>query len=260
MDSIISEAMSNSLFDVVTKGHDILAMYVGGSRLIGSGQDDSDYDLIVLTKYESIRPREFLMYKGTSRIEWYYKDIMDMCYPYENVNSNKEYMFCLQGVQLKQLSYDGLVYVQSGCEDYVKAILSLKDDISKIACYTLADYFSKQISEMVSTRKLVIEPRPYRFYYKYIYHLAYISYILKGEDVDFNLIKSLKRVCSDSPDISDSAVSGIIDRMKMLKEYVEANPLDIPSEETKLCDKMSAALPFWAPVTIDELASASDAQ
>ena len=79
MDQIIEELKRSKFYKILqeTDGDEIICIYIGGSRVYGLQDDDSDYDINVVCRHYHEPAKECLCYDDHVVIEWFNNNLDD---------------------------------------------------------------------------------------------------------------------------------------------------------------------------------------
>lgn len=218
----------NNIFTENTS-NSILGIYIVGSTCLGLDDQDSDYDLVVLTDggdHISAADEFFIRYKG-KKVHWWY-------FPVEELFklSHKD-LRTLTPVQLYSfLNPIFTIYENTAYKNLLNAIYENKQEISRLNWYKLYDDHKKVVNAIITQG--TIDPKYY--YYKYIYHLCVATYNLYDKSFDVEYLKELKHMyhmpVSDA--VKAKAVQDLINGVM----YIKDNPIDYKAVLLKLSNKI----------------------
>ena len=79
MDQIIEELKRSKFYKILqeTDGDEIICIYIGGSRVYGLQDDDSDYDINLVCRHYNEHAKEYLGYDDRIVIEWFNNNLDD---------------------------------------------------------------------------------------------------------------------------------------------------------------------------------------
>ena len=205
----------------------VLGIYLVGSTCMGLDDDNSDYDITVLTlKGDYIdKSEEFhLRYKG-KKVHWWYLPISMLFDLYSDLRT-------MTPLQLHYITSDFIIYENPDYKMLLERLFSYKNEISTLAVYKFFDGHMSVINEVVEKDTIPSE----WFFYKYLYHLCNATYYLYDEEVDITFLKELKRVYCKP--ISEEVKKLAAKRLAMGIKYINDNPIDYREELRKLYNKI----------------------
>ena len=212
-----------SLFD----SYEILGIYLLGSRCTGIVDDDSDYDIAILTLNgddKDVSKHEYLMYKD-KKVHWYYCPISTLL----KITYNTLKILC--SIQLRNLRDDLIIYENPKYSNMLQSLHELKYDISVLGIYRLFEAKKDFISKVIAEGQILEE-----HYSKYLYHLCVASYYLVNEEPDKDFLRTLKRIkWQPVPDVYKRLT---VERLKLYKSYIEQTTLEADIEYEKILEKM----------------------
>lgn len=192
----------------------VIMIYVSGSRILGTEgvlDERSDFDLVVVTDGQLQEEQaEYLLYKKT-KVHWYFRSVEDIKGPGDPRCTLGDYGNVLFGY----LTESVIIYENP---QYAAMIAELKDQRREIAlrgARVLYERFRGFVDGIVSAGQ--IEKRHYS---KFIAHLCVTSFFVRGEPIDEELIRVVKRIRWQP--VSDEIKARAVERLRLLKEYFEA--------------------------------------
>lgn len=156
-------------FERIFRNHDIIVLYLSGSRCINCIDERSDFDIVAITndKDTFYEPNEFYTYKGL-KVHVYYHNYIgifdgDFSAALYNIKFSNEIKFCL--------------YKNSKYENVINIFESNADIMTKIFIYKM--YNLKSSKEYINN---VLEENDIaeKNYTKLLYHHCYASYVIRS--------------------------------------------------------------------------------
>ena len=216
MDNIMHEFMTSSFYKELFNEKEIIMIYIGGSRSTDILDNNSDYDIVILTydnDYHNVNKYAYILYKNNIKIHWYYDPINEL---FNIINHD-----CIYGcMQIKNLRDDIVLYKNPKYNDIIDNLIKIKDDLSHISCYKYFN-FNKKYIESILIDGYIKEEK----YSKLLYHLCLASYYITGETPDKDFLRSIKHIKQQA--IREEYKGLVIERLNIYKKYIEQNPIDI---------------------------------
>lgn len=216
----------NKIFEEVPKDN-IIGIYLVGSTCMGLNDQDSDYDITVLTLNGDYvyKAEEFhLKYKG-KKVHWWYLPISILFESYSDLRT-------MTPLQLRYITSEFIIYENPKHQTIIDNLFLYKDEISKLAIYKFFDGHISAIEEVVEEGTI---PSKWSFY-KYFYHLCNATYYLYNEEVDADFLKELKRIYCKP--IREEVKKLAAKRLAMGIEYIKNNPINYKEELLLLSKKI----------------------
>lgn len=221
------EAFKNtSYYQKLFESHEILAIHIMGSMCVGITDERSDYDIAIFTlggEHIDVSEYEYLMYNG-KKVHWYYfpiESLFDLQYGGE--------LKILCPIQLRNIREDLVIYENPKYVDMLHSIYKIKDKISTMAMYRFFEAQQDYIDGVLNEGRVLA-----KHHTKYLYHLCLASYYLTGEEIDKDFLRKLKRIRWQP--VPDEYKNLAVERLKIYKNYIEQNPLDVDCILKKLYD------------------------
>jgi len=207
---------------------EIVFIYVSGSMLIDVTDDRSDYDIVVYTiggEFIDASQYEYLMYRGR-KVHWYFRPI-NKIFDIDNSPVSS----CIGNLFISNLCDDFIIYENPKYKELIDKIHSVKNQLSHISAYCFFN-IQRDLIERILTEGKILEDH----YTKYLYHLCVGSYYLTNEPLDKDFLVSLKRI-RWTP-VSDEYKQLAVNRLRIYKNYLEQNPIDLEDQLKKLYDQL----------------------
>ena len=209
------------------KSKTILGIYVVGSTCMNLDDDDSDYDITILTldgNYVDTLDEFNLRYKG-KKVHWWY-------IPISMIFNLQSELHIMTPLQLRYIKPEFIIYENSEYKQLLDTLFSYKYEISKLAIYKFFEEHDYAIQEVISENTIL----PKWYFYKYFYHLCNATYYLRNEEVDSVFLKELKRIYCKQ--ISEKTKSLAVECLANGKNYINEHPIDYQKELSKLYEKI----------------------
>lgn len=216
----------NKIFEDNLKNN-IIGIYLVGSTCMSLNDQDSDYDITVLTlngDYVDKSEEFHLKYKG-KKVHWWYLPISMLFDLYSDLR-------IMTPLQLRYITSELIIYENPKYKTIIDNLFLYKDEISKFAVYKFFAGHMSVIEEIVEKGTI---PSKW-FFYKYLYHLCNATYYLYNEEVDVNFLKELKKVYCKP--ISEEVKKLAAKRLAMGIDYIKNNPIDYKEELLLLSKKI----------------------
>lgn len=232
MDDFITKFKQTSYYKNLFEeaGSDILLMYVGGSRGRKLENEFSDYDIIIITldgKYVDLFKQTYVTYND-KHVHWYYCPVKWF------FNSKCNSLYDYTGIlTLKDVSDDIILYKNPKYEGLIDELFKLKTELIHSACYSIFDFGKEYMTDAISNSYIPSESST-----KDLYFLCLASYYLFDEPFDVDFLKALSLIKHGIP-ISDDYKKKALERLTLIKNHIEQNPLDTQSTMKKLYDYIS---------------------
>lgn len=217
IEEFITELKNSSYYERMFRDHNVIMIYVGGSRIINITDERSDYDLVVVTDNSTsdYEPDEFFTYKDL-KVHWYYRSLSQFIEKCDNPRT----IGCFNGVLFANLTDEVIIYEGSKYKRIIDYLKSVRDRIGKVSTYLLLNS-KKQLVESILNAGEVLEEH----YTKYLYYLCYASYYIMGEEPNKDFLATIKRIRWQP--VSDKYKKLIVERIGYLDAYVSQNSFDI---------------------------------
>lgn len=218
MEEFINSFKNTSYYQRFFNTSEVLLICLGGSMCTGITDERSDYDITIITldgdDYIDASAHEYLMYKS-KKVHWYYRSIKHL-FDGEHTNS-KVYVGTML---LRNIREDLIIYENPKYSDMLQRLYDIKDKLSDLGIYRLFEIQKAYISEVLN-EGAVLE----KHHTKYLYHLCLASYYLTGEEPEKDFLRAIKRIRWQP--VSDEYKNLAVERLRIYKDYVEANPIDV---------------------------------
>lgn len=215
----IEDLKSSPYYSRIFKNHEVVMLFISGSRLLKVTDERSDYDLVVLTNEQTRTEHvdEFLTYEGV-KVHWHYVPLMKYI-----SNEDGTAMSCFGQALFTNLTDDAVIYANPKYLDVIDYFKNNRAVVARVAAYRLTDYHGHLIRSVLQSGEIVEKN-----YCKFLYHLCYASYLLTGDELNEQLIAEIKRIRWRHVDYTFKATAA--ERIRLLREYVEAHPLDVQAQ------------------------------
>lgn len=212
----INDLKNSSYYDIIFNNHDVMMIYIGGSRMIGCIDERSDYDLVVVIsdKDDNKTPDEFLMYNGV-KVHWDYRRISEFIEP-----MNRNTMGQFNGIVFNKICSEVIIYENPKYTKIIDYLKRVRDIIAKISTYNLYTN-QKSLVESILTSGSVNE----KHHTKFLYCLGYASYYIMGETPNLEFLNSIKRIRWKP--VSDEYKKLLVERLGYLGAFVNQNTFDV---------------------------------
>lgn len=227
MKDFINAFKKTSYYQNLIDTYEVLGIFLLGSMSTGIIDERSDYDIMVVTLHDSFEDSsryEHLMYKG-KKVHWYRNSIKDSYNPIHNS------LKVLCPIQLRNLCEDLVIYENPKYLDKLQIIYKMKNELSNLGVYRLFEIRKDYVEEILRAGKILEEHHS-----KYLYHLCLASYYLLDEEPDKDFLRILKRIRWQP--VPDDYKQLAVERLKIYKNYIEQNPLDVEKELEKLSQQL----------------------
>lgn len=192
--------------------HNVVMIFICGSRLIGAIDDRSDYDLVVLTDSNDIYFSKTQWTYLDKKVHWYCLPVANYKYPKrveENINS-RTLIYCGHAY-FSLLKEDLIIYENDNYKDLISEIKQKSKENAIIGakyCYeTNKNYINLLINNINDTA----------WHSKLIYHFCNLSFIVLNETIDVDFANEVKRIRYKA--VSDACKERIVARLTLLKSY-----------------------------------------
>lgn len=225
MKEFIDAFKKSSYYQELFKSSEILAIFLLGSTCTGIVDDNSDYDITILTlngDYIDSSKYEYLMYKD-KKVHWYYHPIKDVFSLAHKIQELK----VLCPIQLRNLCDDFIIYENPKYKDSLQSLYKIKTEISKLGMYLLYNMRKDYVGAIINNGYV-----GKKHYSKWLYHLCLSSYYIMNEEPNKDFLRVLKRIKWEP--VPDEYKQLAIERLQIYKNYIEQNPLNITEELDKL--------------------------
>ncbi len=217
-EQFINDLMASPYYERILNGHDVVMIFLTGSRLIDITDGRSDFDLMVLTNDNEREEyvSEFLTYY-TKKVHWHYVPVTKLI-----ANEDGNLLTCNGEVEFSGLSDQKIIYANPQYAGLISFLKEKKDLVAFVGAYGLVRFHDKLISRILSANEIKTED-----HCKFIYHLCYASYFLLSETPDKSFLKEIKRIRWRT--VSDEYKNLAVERIRLLHDFVVEHPIDINS-------------------------------
>ena len=228
LNDFISELKTCPYYDCIFNGHDVIMIYVAGSRLYGVTDSLSDYDLIVVVNEKKYTERNmYLTYEG-KKVHWYYIPLkMILSMEMEQASALNFFGNTIFGF----IDDDKVVYENPNYKNTISALKSEKYNIGLMGVATFYNSQTKHVEAVLSAGTVEKEQCS-----KLLSHLCVASYFVLGEEIGKDFITSVKRIRWQP--VCDEYKQKIVERFRLLKEYLDKHPVDITSTSETIYAKI----------------------
>lgn len=217
MNNFIEEFKQTSYYNkLINDVSNVLLIYISGSRLFRANDENSDYDIVIITlngEHINWLNKEFIKYNN-KKVHWYYCPLKD----FFEMNYGPSFVSGMMG--LKNLNNDYIIYENPQYIDVLNDFYSMKEQLSILAAYRYFEIDKVRIDSILNNQFIAD---------KRIYKLCLASYYLTGEEPDINFLQNVKR-----NNISNETEQKIIDRIKIYQKHIQENPKDVEAELKEL--------------------------
>jgi hypothetical protein len=197
---------------------DILLIFLGGSRCRNLAHDLSDYDIGIITlkgDYKNIYWQCYLKYNN-KKVHWYYCPIQWF------FNAECTNLYSYTGIlSLREVSDDIILYKNPKYEKILEEFFKIRKKLLIPVCYQIFDFKKDYIADILNKGCILSEHLG-----KTLYFLCLTSYYLFDEPFDVDFLKVIK-LSKHSDSIPNKYKQKIIERLKLCKNYIEQNPIDV---------------------------------
>lgn len=206
----------------------VICLYLGGSVSVGTADEDSDYDLVAITSTGScidVGEDLFLTYKG-KKVHWYYRPISDL------FNESADAIWLIGSLNFRNTTAELIIYQKPGYEKMISNLLSIKDQLSLVACYKLFRTKEAMVNRILLTKMLFTSTAT-----KYVYHLCVAAHYLLNRELNLSLLCDLKNIWIRN--IQNYNVPIAIDCLKQGLDFIDQHPIDVKKELSYLWETFS---------------------
>lgn len=212
MQEFIEAFRQTSYYRQIIEREGIVAVLIGGSRALGLADERSDYDLTVITmggEYEDVSKKYYLTWRGV-KVHWYIIPI------HELTKWSKYDLLRYCGINaLRCYRPELVIYENPKYADVLQAIYDHRDEISNIGIYHFYYHEKSHIDRILDAGE-ILECH----YSKRIYHLCFSSYLITGDEIDKDFLRSIKRIRWQP--VSEEYKRLAVERLRKLKECIES--------------------------------------
>ena len=201
---------NTSYYSHIMSSCKVLAMWIAGSTCMKCDDEDSDYDIVILTLDGDIidASRDTYITYRDKRIHWYYQPIYSF---FEIIHVDVKTWLC--GTQLHLIDDDLFIYINPEYTHIVEELMTYK---AKISRYSFFKFFETQYKYIKNIfEKDYVENYKYA---KFLYHLCWYSYIIYDELPDYDLLRKVKRFNRSTISIEEN--KQVVRLLKRLDKYI----------------------------------------
>lgn len=224
LSEFINDFKSTIYYKQIIKQPNIIGIIISGSRSIGAADEESDYDLLILTddsEYVEAHPIEYLKYNN-STVHWYYYPIQKLLYLEHKITL--EYSAMLQvGAAIEK---DAIIYWNPQYKSLYMNLKKYHSNLTLLGAYALyfkqSDYIKQCLNNGIIKQN----------YSKYIYHLCFAAYKILQKNPNMEFLKAVKRIKQKT--INNDQKNLILELFQNYQIYIYNNPIDLISLRNKL--------------------------
>ena len=223
MVEFIKAFKNTSYYQQLFNSSEVLGIYLLGSMCTGIIDERSDYDIVIFTltgEHIDASTYEYLMYRG-KKVHWYYCPIKKL------FNSKNNVLDILCPIQMRNIRENLIIYENPQYDNILHNLYKTKDEFSVLGIYRFFELKKTYIYDVLSEGRVLEQ-----HYTKYLYHLCLASYYLTGEEPNKEFLRVLKRIRWRP--VPDEYKQLAVKRLKIYKNYIEQNPLDVDNALEKL--------------------------
>lgn len=218
MHKFISDFTSSSYYkQIITTYPEVVAAYIGGSRVYGLENEHSDYDITVIVNEDSAfyNPigQHYLTYKGTT-VHWYFLTVNQLLS--EDYIDIYEYLGRLTLCQVNK--NNTFIYKNPKYENLLTFLLVKCDTLAKIWSTRIFQESPQKIEKLIKAVNQEYTSKDYKFI-KRTYFLMLASYWLLQDELDYDFLYNLNQadhVCY----LSQEYKQKIADRLIVCNNYL----------------------------------------
>lgn len=221
-DETIQAFKKTAYYNQLIADPNLILLYVGGSRIVGVSDEQSDYDLCAIMKSTDHK-------STTGVLQWRRGDAHLHIY-----NENLDQFFCTEDwyyavgmLNQAYLTEEDILFANPQHEKLVKFIIENKKKVGIIGAYRLALTFERLIDRVLSLNYLDQQSLTKR-----LYHLLVSYSLLTNSPLDIDFVKKVK-YCKTQP-LNEADTQELILILQKFINYVSENPLDIELETQKI--------------------------
>lgn len=193
--------------------HNVVMIYLSGSRLSGITDDISDFDIIIIVDEDvNIHDHinEYVMYKDKVKIHWYYVPFNK----FEYFSTYGQQLNIIGGILFRNINDEYILYKNNKYITEINSLIERKNIISKNSSISLYNLLESLVDSIIDDNYI-----SEKNYTKMIYQLCLSSYYLRDEKPDIEFLKSIKRIRWQP--VSDEYKKLAIERLKILKKEIK---------------------------------------
>lgn len=211
MQEFMNAFRQTSYYRELIEPDNVVGLFVAGSRAVGTDDERSDYDLVLLTTdgtYIDADKKYHLRWRGV-KVHWYTVPLLGLL----NFDSCDILRYCGL-VPLRHFSSELAIYTNPAHEAKLNALYAHQDKITTLGLYYFYRYAEQYINEILAAGEISES-----HYLKRLYHLCLASYELIGDNKDMDFLRSIKRIYLQP--VADEYKDLAIERLQMLKEFAD---------------------------------------
>lgn len=212
MQEFIEAFRQTSYYRSIVERENVVAVYIAGSRACDTIDERSDYDIQVLTmngEDEDVSKKYYLTWRGV-KVHWYTLSIPEL------TKWSKYDLMRYGGINaLRHYRPELVIYENPKYADILQAFYDHRDEISDIGIYHFY-YYAKPYIDSILDAGEILECH----YSKRIYHLCLSSYLIAGDEVDKDFLRSIKRIRWQP--VPEEYKQLAVERLRKLKECIES--------------------------------------
>ena len=230
----ITKLKNSSFLPYLGDDNEVIMIYLGGSRCFNMSDQYSDYDIVVVTKNQSVRQEgKFgLKYQGKS-VHWYYRTMLDLILP---VTENWELLDSIAAVNLYALE-DNIIYINNKYLKEAEFILQHKKDLATNGAWNYALY-NDTYHKVKNTKEITPEDCS-----KLMYHLCNCHSIIFNKELNTSLCIRLKRLRRRNfKEENKEDLEKVRTMILEMDEYYKIHEQEIKNQRTNLINKLKEVL------------------
>ena len=208
LSKFIEELRQSKYYANIMGNHNVILLYVSGSRIIDITDERSDYDLVaVVDESVSVKTEEFLTYNGR-KVHWYYIPLTEFI-----AGKGRDSLRGYGAVLFANVKDETVIYVAPSYESVCKMLIDNKEAIATNGCINVCMRYSCLIRSVVEAGEILPQHHT-----KILGHLCVTSLAVTGEkltDETRDYVRQLKRIRWQP--VSDEAKRWCVERLTMLK-------------------------------------------
>lgn len=215
LSNFIEEFKNSKYYADILAKHNVILMFVSGSRIIDVTDERSDYDLVAIVD-EPCQQHvdEYLIYNGV-KVHWYFRTLTD--FVAARGGGLQSY-----GAVLFSFIRDGvIIYANPYYEASWKLLIADKDTIATNGLLEVSNSYWDLIDSVL--KEGAITPT---LYTKILSHLCVCSFVAQGEPLTEHakgMLKQLKRIRWQP--VSDEAKNWCVERIVKLNNWLATRKL-----------------------------------
>lgn len=233
MDKTIKELINHEYYQrLINIEDDIILIYLSGSRAVGSIDEQSDYDISIITKsYQNLEVHEYLANSEGKKIHWYYNSLKTL--------TCKEYIGKKDLIGMALFNYideDLILYKNPEYTECINFLINNKIDIAKHASVNLYSSLKNLINRLREDG--CIKKRSHT---KLLNDLLVANYIIFQTPPEIEFLNSIKRI--KWRPVNESDKQKAYDIIINCENYCNSLQYDRQEESEKLYNALIKYLP-----------------